>query len=204
MAEQTIRTFIAVQLPDALKAEIEQIIGLLRRDRSRDPVRWVAPESLHLTLCFLGELPVSKVDVIGAILQGLGYAYDSFEVEVGGIGYFPNAEKAQVVYLGLSGNLKPLLALQHDLDTALQRNKLKPSEKHPFHPHLTLGRIDERKVLEREITMLTQRVAAQDVAEVGTWVISDLSLMQSTLTPTGPIYTELKTAYLDIAAFHRL
>lgn len=196
MAEET-RTFVALQLPTPLRAEIEQLLNLLRRDRSRDPVRWVAPANLHLTLRFIGDIALASVAAISTQLQSLA-THSPFSLDMGGIGYFPNEQKPQVVWLGLHGRgLAELHRLQQGVDAALKRAGAAPAaDTRPFSPHITLGLVDARKVQARELTMLHHRVKALAVEEVASWLVSDLSLMDSTRTPSGPLYSALRTVYL--------
>ena len=133
------RLFIAVELtPDARRyaAKALRIFqeGLLLN------VRWVRPENIHLTLKFLGK--VSK-DAIPAIENGMRRAVKGispFTVLMQGAGCFPSSERPRVLWLGLQGELEPLITVQSRLEDSLEALGM-DREARRFRPHLTVGRV---------------------------------------------------------------
>jgi len=118
-----LRAFLAVQLPEAARACTGQAIEILR-GVTPGGVRWTAPESQHLTLKFLGEIPEDRVDALveraNAKLAGLA----PVELALGGFGAFPSAREARVLWLGVSrgaGALAKLARLREPARVEIER-----------------------------------------------------------------------------------
>jgi len=143
-----LRAFLAVQLPEAARACTGQAIEILR-GVTPGGVRWTAPESQHLTLKFLGEIPEDRVDALveraNAKLAGLA----PVELALGGFGAFPSAREARVLWLGVSRGAGALAKLARQLDSAA-RVVGAERERRPFSAHLTLGRLREPARVEIE------------------------------------------------------
>lgn len=185
----SIRSFVAVELGSEVKTRLAEIQRQLRSATPSGAVRWVQPESIHVTLKFLGDVPQER---IGAIVSALEWACASVAplvFAVAGAGCFPDARRPNVVWIGVEDPGGGLLALQQAVERAL--NPLGyPPEGRPFRPHLTLGRTnrnapgpDLRKVGEAVSGLRVGHVARVDVAEI--------VLMRSDLSPAGARYTPL-------------
>jgi 2'-5' RNA ligase len=132
------RAFIAVEIPQAVKEGLEEVLVRLRSAGA--DARWSRPESIHLTLKFLGEIGEERAP---EILQTLAGALDDtkgFRLGVEGVGVFPNPECARVVWCGISGDVGALATLQAAVEQAVVGCGLEPDGR-PYTPHLTLGRI---------------------------------------------------------------
>ncbi len=144
------RLFLAVDLPEDARAKLAaHLRGSSGGERL--PGRAVAPASWHLTLRFLGDTsPERRAAVVGAMRQAdLGAG---FTLGFGGLGAFPRAARATVLWLGVEGGAEPLRALAAAAEDAARRAGF-PAEERPFSAHLTLSRIrpaqDVRPLLER-------------------------------------------------------
>jgi 2'-5' RNA ligase len=183
---EDIRAFIAVELPDQVKRSLSDIQAQLKAGRSR--AKWVAPESIHLTLKFLGGISPDTVSGVTQAMEEAALGVSPFRVGVGGLGAFPNSKHAQVVWAGLTGDTATLAQLQKDLDIALARLGFTP-ESRPFTAHLTLARMrDEASPPEREAL---GKLVESTSFEAGDFVVDSLSLMRSQLRREGPIYTRM-------------
>ena len=191
-----IRAFIAVELSQELRAAIaksqgvvkDQLAKAMRRDAPDVRIQWVRPESMHVTLKFLGNVVEDGVRDIEHAMQQVAHARAPFSLEVGGLGVFPDVRAPRILWVGMSGSVEELVGLAGDLDGALHDLGFAP-ETRPFQPHLTLARIKERS---RDIgRVLAGSGLLEQVGAVGNLAVSALSLMKSDLKPSGAVYTRL-------------
>jgi 2'-5' RNA ligase len=185
---EQIRSFIAIELPEPVIACIKQVQGQLI---SAGPAcaKWVDPRNIHLTLKFLGNIDVNKIQAITAAMQSSARTIASFKLTLDGLGAFPNLRRVQVVWIGLGGDLGPLLALQTRLESALAPLGFIP-EKRAFQPHLTLARIRENATpLERQ--ELGENITRTQFDSNLVINVNSFNLMRSELTRAGAVYTRL-------------
>jgi len=183
---EAIRSFIAIELP----AEVKQALGKIQaqlKSGSRAPVKWVDPAILHLTLKFLGYVDAGVIGNITSALEESCRGVAPFQLGVNGLGVFPNPRRVQVVWVGLTGELEKLAALQKRIDTVLTPLGFR-AEARPFTPHLTLARVREEAGPE-ERQRLGELVASITLEPAGSFTVDAVHLMKSQLTRTGPIYT---------------
>src|SRR5262249_36758874 len=115
----------------------QRVQGFLEGVREFAPnARWVRPESLHVTLKFIGEKPPAAVEEIQNALAGL--RCESFSLNLRGYGFFPSPGSARVFWVGISAG-PALEALAKTVDAACAQLGI-PREEHAFSPHLTLAR----------------------------------------------------------------
>lgn len=196
MPPKTLRLFIAIELPAALRQALAALQEDLKRQAPPRSVRWVAPDSIHLTLKFLGETPEDRV---AAIIQGMAAAaagFAPFQFQVAGFGCFPNLRRPNVLWVGVPQVPKALAGLQ--LATDLQMVKIGyDREKRAFSPHLTLGRVN-RNISGKERQTLGEVIArTTDVGNLGIVDAKEIILFQSDLKATGAVYTALTRTSLD-------
>jgi 2'-5' RNA ligase len=185
---ERIRTFIAIELPAQVQRGLVQVQEQLKRDRP--PVRWVAPDKIHVTLVFLGELPVEQVEIVGASAARAAAGVAPFELEAAGVGVFPNPNRPRVVWVGIQGEMEVLRSLHGRLEDNLSPHGF-PKENRPFSPHLTLGRVRDRAD-PTEIRALGKNVTALAIPSLGRWRVEHITVIRSDLRPEGPIYTTLR------------
>ena len=190
---EEIRAFIAIELPDPVKKNLSFIINSLRPGEY-PCVKWVSPQGIHLTLKFLGNIATDLVPRIADAIAQAAQGTPPLKLQVGGLGCFPNLHRPRVIWVAVTGDVEPLITLQRGIDQALVPLGF-AIEKRPFSPHLTLGRLRERASLgERnsigKLVMSTKSEGspAQEVKQI--------SLMRSTLTPSGAIYNRLASIEL--------
>ncbi|HQP98826.1 MAG TPA: RNA 2',3'-cyclic phosphodiesterase [bacterium] len=176
------RCFIAILLSDSVRNQIAELQEDLRRSGLK--LKWVAPENIHLTLQFLGEITEEQAGKVVAILEQAAAQTHAFELAAEGIGQFPPKGTPRVVWVGLNGETEPLMDLDHRIREALKREQI-PFDDKPFHPHLTIARVEQgfRGPLR------TSEKARQFHA--GTIAADAVNLMKSDLRPSGPVYTSL-------------
>lgn len=190
-----VRAFIAVELPEEVKNGLAGLRGELGRV-GQGVVRWVSPESMHLTLKFLGETAEEMVLQVISALEEAVRDLSPFSVEAGELGFFPNASRPRVFWVGLEGDVAGLSRMQENVELATEALGL-PRESRPFSPHLTLARFNDAAPAE-ERRRFSEKAAAIKLTSRWRVPVEGLSLMKSTLTRGGAIYARL--AHLSLKA----
>ncbi len=187
---QTIRTFVAVEVNRAVRRAAAELIEQLRSGSA--DVKWVAPENLHLTLKFLGDVALTETARICDALARAASEVEPFEVEMGGAGAFPNVSRPRTIWLGAKGDDRPMLALHDRVEARLQKLGFR-REGRRFHPHLTLGRVRRPGPALKALSVRLEELADY---EAGKTQATEVVLFSSQLTPDGPIYQPLGRAKL--------
>jgi 2'-5' RNA ligase len=181
------RLFIAAELPPAVKQALAQAQELLRRDRP--PVRWGAPEAMHLTLRFLGDTPAEQIPAIEQAMRDGLAGHAPMTLRLRGLGAFPNARRPSVVWAGVGGDTAALERAQAALEAGLAAIGM-PAEPRPFRAHLTLGRV-RRDAPATQVERLGAAIQAAPPFPALEWPVERAILFRSELRAEGPIYTEL-------------
>lgn len=188
---QTIRAFIAVDLPANLKKEIAFIQQSLRPHFSRAKVSWVRSENMHLTLKFLGDVPLTDIT---KIITACDFVKEepAFELHLNGLGFFPGLRKPKVLWCGYESSTA-LARVQNQIETALDSMGF-AAENKPFVAHLTLARI-------KEINSNPAAPCYVDMTAVQEYLkktpvsmfhpVRSIKLIKSRLSPKGSEYTGL-------------
>src|SRR3990172_5088457 len=116
---EQIRAFIAIELPDEIRQRLGQLETQLKTG-GQQQVRWVNPESIHLTLKFLGNISSGRVGEITGAMEAAAREIPLFTIDVQGTGVFPNIRRARVAWVGLGGDTAKLLQLQKNIETSLE------------------------------------------------------------------------------------
>lgn len=188
--KEMIRTFIAVELPQEIQDTLKGLQDVLRG--SMPDVRWTKAGNIHLTLKFLGDVQVSRLDAIGEALGDVARQFSPFDMNLTGIGAFPNSRKPRIVWVGIEQGADELVSIATQIEGSMKRLGF-PPEKRPFRPHLTIGRI---RHLEHPVVM-TDSLDRSEVGELGRFTVQKLSFIKSQLDPGGSIYTILFEAPLQ-------
>ncbi len=176
------RIFVALEIPEEVRRAIAALVS--RVEKTCRGARWVRPESIHVTLKFIGEAPAEQVERIRESLAGV-QSTATVEINFRGTGFFPNAKRPRVFWAGIeaSGNLAELAA---EIERRLEELGI-PGESRPFKPHLTLARFNSPEGISRLVTAVT----AEGVPEFGGGSWREFHLYQSQLRPGGAVYTKL-------------
>jgi 2'-5' RNA ligase len=193
----TIRSFIAIELSDEVRAALADLQNRLKAVAPAQVVRWAAPESIHLTLHFLGDVAADNIEKITKLIQLAALPYPPFDLSVGGLGCFPNTRRPRIIWVGVSGQTETLLSLQQSLGEKLKAIGFTP-EARPYAPHLTVGRVKDG-LPQRQLTQLGQMLEREQsqVGQLATLPVTEISLMKSELKPAGAVYTRLASAKLN-------
>lgn len=188
------RAFIAIELPENVKDFLVRIQNQLRN--SGEDVKWVAPENIHLTLKFLGEIDEKKLDKIAFILEDIAKNINPFYVGIGSLGAFPKINIPRVIWVGIDKGDNQIKDIVRDLEEEIAKVGI-PKEDRPYSCHITIGRI--KSDLNRERLVQDLKTLAGNFGEGNIEFLSDsITLFKSTLTPRGPIYEALKKITLEI------
>ena len=184
--ERQIRSFIAIELPSELKA----ILGSFQNEMASAGgsfVKWVPPDSIHITLKFLGNVPTEKIEAISSAIEQACAKAGPFTLAMGELGGFPNLNQPRVLWVGLHGDIERVKSLQISIDNRLVRLGFE-KEKREFTPHITLARmrdkassVDRRKFGELVIKKHFDFRYKIDVESI--------NLMRSRLLPGGAVYS---------------
>lgn len=188
------RTFIAIELPDAIRGGLQREIDILRTLPGGRAVRWVSASGIHLTLKFLGEVAPSRIESIQGAMREAAAGPSPFEVSVRGLGVFPNSRRPRVVWVGVEDTSGHLARVQSELEDRLGKLGFEREDR-SFHPHLTLGRV-RRGASAIESQELGETLAGVVSPEIGSLSVVRLSLMRSDLRPTGAVYSRMGEAPL--------
>jgi RNA 2',3'-cyclic 3'-phosphodiesterase len=191
------RIFIGIDLDPEVRTRIERFLEAV--ESFAPEARWVRPESLHITLKFVGEQTPERVQAITEHLQLVESS--AFEIRAGGYGFFPTAKAPRVFWIGIHSG--PQLAeLAENIDMATAELGI-PREDRPYSPHLTLARASARRSSgspkwrkgdgpNATFAVLEKRLAAMGELDFGAMTAHEFILYQSQLSPKGSKYTKLQ------------
>ena len=178
------RIFVALDLTDEVRRALGDLIARLRPECRG--ARWVRPESMHLTLKFIGQTDSQKLDSIRDALAAV-QSDQPVEMQFRGLGFFPNERRPRVIWCGVEASPN-LAGLAADVDRALKPLGI-PAETRAFVPHLTLARFDSNKGLEK-IVRAADELKSYDFGSARNM---EFHLCESFLKPSGAEYKRLAT-----------
>jgi 2'-5' RNA ligase len=182
------RLFVALDIDDSIRARLEKFLDGVRGFAPE--ARWVRPESMHVTLKFIGEKPAEIKQALKGIRAG------AFEIAFRGYGFFPTAKSARVFWVGIAAGLE-LAALAKSVDEATATFGV-PKEEHEFSPHLTLARRGSGAPHPRKgdgttntFHRLQEKLTAMAELDFGTMAAREFFLYESQLMRGGARYTKI-------------
>lgn len=184
-----LRLFIALELNDALRLELKRLQRQLQDERALAKVRWVAPENIHLTLKFLGNVPESLVPALSKALARAAVTVRPFELTARGLGCFPNTRRPNNIWVGLEGAVDSATLLARRVESECAALGFAPDQR-GFTLHLTLARI-KREASPGERAAIGEGITGIPGITLGTIRANAVHLISSDLQPTGPIYSML-------------
>ena len=180
----TIRTFVAIELPHRVIASIAEIQSRFKEYGFN--IRWVRPENIHLTLKFLGNIAPEAVEKVCEAVSKAVSASGPLSLEAAGVGVFPHMRRPRVVWVGITGHTAGLRVLQKKVDAELLSIGF-PKERRPFNGHLTLGRV-KGSIPAKRFQEAFDRCSD---FHAGSFLVDELILFKSDLKSTGSEYTRL-------------
>jgi 2'-5' RNA ligase len=180
---EDIRAFLSIDIED--QGLLSQIHTIQQRlDQAAAKMKMIKRDDIHFTLRFFGDTPPTKLNEIKASLDGIDF--NPFEIELAGIGSFPNRRRPRIIWVGVTQNAAEVLKLKNEIDSSLLSLGYQP-EKRKYTPHATIARVrfvkDSRRIADN-LDQLANKV-------IGKMTVECVTMMKSTLTPSGPIYEPL-------------
>ena len=187
------RVFIAIELPDDGRPRFTQLQDELRQKLPEKALRWIKPGNLHLTLHFLGEVASGSLPSLQEALEAGAHGQGSFELRPCTTGCFPGHRRPRVLWAGFEPSPEPE-NLYRSLGLQLEKRGFE-TESRPYKPHLTLAYLEKR--LTAEVRAHTGTLLRQyDPGPIAGFMVKEVSLVESDLTPSGAVYSTLGTASL--------
>lgn len=180
------RAFLAIELPDAVKASLAQVSARLRKTLGPH-ASWVREQNLHITVRFLGEAESESLEQLTTALAGELAAEPRLPLQIGGLGVFPNPRRARILWSGGTGDLERLMHLHKRCESAARAGGFEPDER-AWSPHVTLARF--RRPPQQ--SALRKALAPFDGYRAGEFTASGVTLFSSKLTPRGAVHTPIR------------
>ena len=186
-----VRAFIAVDLSASVRSSVVKLIKSI--EPHLDGTKWVSTENLHVTLKFLGDVPLNELPALIKAIQKGTEQVDAFDLEFLGCGAFPNLTAPKTIWIGCDQGADDLTFLASRIEDELFTLGY-PKESRKFSPHLTIGRV--RKSSAASVLSLTEFFTVQKQKPFGSCGVDEVVIYSSELTRQGPIYDVLATVPL--------
>jgi 2'-5' RNA ligase len=178
---EKVRSFIAVNLNPEIKEYLTSLQVSLNVPETK--IKWVEKNNLHLTMKFLGDISSEQTESVKSILKEITSRYSPFIIRLSSdIGIFPTYQMPRIIWTGIKEGANQLHELYSSIETMLYKEGF-PRENKDFSSHITIGRVKYIKDKDNFIQMLKSIEVNNFNQEVGS-----IDLMESKLTPNGPIY----------------
>lgn len=177
-----VRSFVAINLNDEVRASLEKVEDELRKTGAN--VRWVPPKNFHLTLLFLGHVEQEKLPDIMEAIRNAVLGIKPFDIEFAGVSGLPRLDKPRVIYVDVKDPTGSLTLLNKEIYEAMKPFGIKLEDR-KYIPHMTVGRVITPKNI-MPLIETAKRLAGQSF---GILHVSTVELMLSDLQPNGPVYT---------------
>jgi len=179
------RVFIAIEIPKEIRQRIAQHIASLRDEAPDVRASWNREENVHLTLKFLGDVSINRLEVLSQAAKHSAQNLSSFPVSIEGCGAFPDHGSPGVLWIGIEDPAGALDRLYDSLEENCARAGF-PREERRFNPHLTIARLRQPQGARRLADLHQQKGFEKAV-----FLASDLLLVRSELSSNGSRYTTL-------------
>lgn len=185
-----IRAFIAIEIENGIKDKISECLNQLKKTGA--DVKWVDPENIHLTLKFIGYIDEKILPDLNKIISNAVSNISPFSICIENIGAFPTLKKPRVIFVHVNENGNRLLETYEGINRGVESLGMKRESK-KFVGHITLGRTRSQKNIYKLIDTMNSNTERL----FGLEKVNSISLMQSKLTSTGPVYTKLNNFILN-------
>ncbi len=186
---ERVRAFISVDIEGELSEKLYKLTESLKLTGA--DIKVVEKENFHITIRFLGNVPVDMIDKIEEIMKKAVENISVHKIKLKGVGAFPNESRPRVVWVGVEGD-ELLREINRVIERELRKMGFKPETK-PFTAHVTLARVRSG----RRLNELSKWIEDMKDIELGELEVKSIRLKKSTLTPKGPIYETLREVKLN-------
>ena len=182
------RLFVALPITETVRGEIAGVQNELRDALSSRAVRWTRTDQLHLTLKFLGDVAVDRVDLLTGFVRKACAEISSLSLTAEKLGCFPNDRRPRVIWIGVRDNPPQLEYLQKTIDTATAKFGSAEREM-DFKGHITIGRVKEINAFERKT--LGSFFSKHRATNFGTWTANQVKIVRSELSDSGATHKDV-------------
>src|SRR5262245_12320432 len=179
------RTFIAVEIGADIRESAVALQETLAKTGAE--VKWVTPESMHVTLLFLGEVDDRELPAVCRVVKEVAAAEPPFPLRVSGVGAFPTPRRPKILGAGITDGADDLTCLYDKLEAKLLDLGCYRKEERGYTPHLTLGRVKN----EADGFTLAKELPKRLAWDGGRTVVDEVLVFASVLEKDGPVYTVL-------------
>ena len=182
---KNVRAFTAVEVWPEIRERARALIHRFKDTTAK--VTWVKPDQMHLTMNFLGDVPLNDIPAVCKAVADAVEPFKPFDVEMATVGVFPNYENPRTIWLGVGDGHEELVSLHTALQARLGDLGFRIDARR-FHPHLTLGRVRSLPDGPGQLAGLIKQHAD---FEAGPMMISEVTVFSSDLGRDGPTYEVL-------------
>jgi 2'-5' RNA ligase len=183
-----LRLFVAIPIPEPVRNEMTRVQRELQSLAPPRAIRWTRPEQFHLTLRFLGGVPVARLENLKAAVGAVCANARPLPLRAAGVGFFPNARSPRVVWAGIQDAEQLLIDLQKQIEAAVQPfTAMRGAEN--FTGHATLGRVRDLK--RSDAGKLAAQAQAIGNRRFGEWMAREIEIVQSELSSAGASHRSL-------------
>jgi len=185
------RVFCAVELPDVVRARLEDHVRRLRKEVPDAAASWSRVENIHLTLKFFGNVEVKQIEKISAAAERAVSQFSTFQIGVGETGVFPKPSRPQVLWIGVSDPSGQLSALQSKFENECAAEGFE-KENRAYRPHLTIARLRKpegaRSLADAHLKLPFEMIQID---------LTELVIFRSELSSKGSRYTPISESVFD-------
>ena len=185
---KTLRLFVAISIPEEIKARIEETQAELRRALPGECVRWAKRGQFHLTLKFLGDVEAPRLEALTDALRLACGTFPELPLRAQGIDFFPDSRIPRVIWAGVRDSDGRLPTVQSAVELAVGGFTRERREE-KFAAHVTLGRVQGIRRAQAE--RMAELAAATADRFFGAWTAGAIEVIRSELLPGGARYTAL-------------
>jgi RNA 2',3'-cyclic 3'-phosphodiesterase len=184
------RTFIGVDIGDQIRAAA----AALQKDLARTgaSVKWAAPESMHVTLLFLGEVDDRELHAVCKAVRDAAAGEPPFPLRVSGVGAFPTPRRPKILWAGITDGAEPLQRLNAALEERMLDLGCYRKEERGYTPHLTLGRVAG----DADSFALAAELPKRLAWDGGRTTVDEVLVFSSEMDRAGPVHTVIGRAPL--------
>jgi RNA 2',3'-cyclic 3'-phosphodiesterase len=183
---ETLRLFLAIEIPNDVRAEFRRLQHKLQPLLPPRAVRWTKPEQFHLTLKFLGDVPAADTAALSSAVRGVCDTAPPMCLRAEGVGFFPDNRSPRVFWADIKSVDGLLMDFQRQLEVAVQPFAEKEEAK-KFTAHVTLARFE--KLRRSDTDKLKDAIGIGKT--FGEWTAAEVKLIKSSLQPSGALHVIL-------------
>ena len=184
------RLFVASSFEPGFAGALKEMADHARANSEQGSVKWVAPENFHITYAFLGDLGQSGAAAAVKGMEAGLVGVKAFRISAGGFGTFPSSGRPAVLWVGIAEGAAELRGAAEKLAAGLAAAGLSCESR--FEPHVTIGRV-KGPLPENCLAQAAERASAKKAVSA----VSSVELMESVLTPAGPVYRQVYSKRLS-------